>query len=195
MDHFNSENLNNILSLLNHRIKREGGFPVELVVCGGAALLYTGLIHRTTKDVDVLAVKIPDIGMVDPVPLPVYLVAAANTVGRTLNLPDDWLNTGPADIFRMGLPEGFERRLISHSFGTHLTVHFSGRIDQINFKLYASVDRGGYHIDDLLQLKPTGDEILEASRWSRTHDVSDGYAELLRLLLSDLGFGHVTDRI
>ena len=195
MKRIDARNLNDALSLLNRRIEREGGSPVELVVCGGAALVFTGLYERTTKDVDVLAVKNAGYGLVDPDPMPDYLVRAAETVARTLGLPSNWLNTGPADLFRMGLPNGFETRLISHSFGSYLTVHFIGRIDQIHFKLYASVDRGGYHIDDLLRLKPSDKELLEASRWSRTHDVSEGYMELLRGLLTDLGYEHVADQV
>lgn len=95
----------------------------------------------------------------------------------------------------MGLPEGLEDRLQTKGFGNSLIVHFIGRLDQIYFKLYASVDRGGYHIDDLLQLSPTENELLEAARWSKTHDVSEGYDMMLRSLLKQLGFDHVAERI
>ena len=52
-----------------------------------------------------------------------------------------------------------------------LTGHFTGRFDQIHFKLYASVDRGGYHIEDLRALSPSHDELEAAARWAMTHDV------------------------
>jgi hypothetical protein len=48
----------------------------------------------------------------------------------------------------MGLPADFADRLHSQTYGRLLTVHFIDRIDQVHFKLYASADRGGYHIAD-----------------------------------------------
>lgn len=195
MDKIDSHKLNEALQLLESRIRRVGGGPVNLVVCGGSALIATNLVQRTTKDVDIIALRNADSVLIDPDPLPQYLIDAAVTVSRALNLPEDWLNTGPADLFRMGLPDNFESRLISRNFGSHLTVHFIGRIDQIHFKLYASVDRGGYHIDDLIALKPTDSEIVEAAQWSRTHDVSDGYVMLLKELLSELGYVDAASRI
>ena len=144
---------------------------------------------------DIIALRNTDSELIDPDPLPGYLIDAAVTVSRVLNLPEDWLNTGPSDLFRMGLPDKIESRFIRREFGSHLTVHFISRIDQIYFKLYASVDRGGYHIDDLVALKPTENEILEAAKWSQTHDVSEGYTMLLRELLSELGYENAASGI
>ncbi len=192
---FNEEKLNQALSLLESRIRAVQGNPVRIVVCGGSALIYTKLVSRTTKDVDILAIIEPASGMKDPDPLPAFLTEAARVVAATLNLPEDWLNTGPADLLRMGLPGGFEDRLVSKRFGTHLTVYFIGRLDQIHFKLYAAVDRGGYHIDDLLALNPSGEELIMAARWSMTHDVSEGYAMLLKKLLKQLGYENEASKI
>jgi hypothetical protein len=167
----------------------------ELVVCGGSALIATGLISRTTRDVDVVAMLKGNMELVDPEPFPLVLVQAAQKVANSLGLPSDWLNCGPCDLFRMGLPEGFAGRLEKHNIGPCLTVHFISRLDQIHFKLYASVDRGGYHIDDLLTLHPDDEELLMASHWSMTHDVSSGYILLLKELLQRIGHGKVTERI
>jgi len=52
----NSEILAKALKLLSGRLELEGSSPVNMVVCGGAALIALGLIVRTTKDVDVVAV-------------------------------------------------------------------------------------------------------------------------------------------
>ena len=95
----------------------------------------------------------------------------------------------------MGLPKGFENRLIAKVFGTHVTVHFIGRLDQIHFKLYASVDRGGYHIEDLIALNPTDNELLMAAEWSQTHDVSEGHTMLLKDMLTQLGYGNVASKL
>ncbi len=194
MKQFDQSKLNEALSLLSHRISISGDDPIEIVVCGGSALITTRLVSRTTKDVDIVALKNSE-GLYDPDPMPSYLIDAATVVAKTLNLPEDWINTGPSDLFRMGLPEGFEERLIEETFGSHLKVHFISRRDQIHFKLYASVDRGGYHIDDLLQLEPTEDEIIEAAQWSQTHDVSEGYSMLLKSLLEQLGYADAASRI
>jgi hypothetical protein len=110
------------------------------------------------------------------------------SVGRTLGLSDDWLNPGPAELLRFGLPEGFEGRVERRRYGS-LTVHVAGRLDQICFKLYAAVDQGpgSKHSADLRRLKPTREDLLTAARWSRTHDPSDGYRDELVATLIMLG--------
>ena len=57
------------------------------------------------------------------------------------------------------------------------------------------MDQGaGKHLDDLLALKPTSDEIDQAARWSLTHDVSEGFKQSLKGLLGYLGFKDVAER-
>jgi hypothetical protein len=74
------------------------------------------------------------------------------------------------------------------SDGPALTVSFASRLDQIHFKLYAAVDQGpGKHEQDLHALEPTQDELVAAARWSRTHDPSDGYREMLIQALAFFG--------
>ena len=98
-------------------------------------------------------------------------------------------------LFQMGLPEGFRERLHAQKYGNHLTVYFTDRIDQIHFKLYAAVDRGGYHISDLEALRPTAEELTQAACWALTHDVSQGFRMLLKRLLETLGYGNVAKNI
>jgi hypothetical protein len=72
--------------------------------------------------------------------------------------------------------------------GPGLTVHFASRLDQIHFKLYALVDQGvGKHEQDLRALHPTTDELIQAARWTRTHDPSVGFREMLDEALRYLG--------
>ena len=80
--------------------------------------------------------------------------------------------------------------------GEALTVLFASRIDQIHFKLYAAVDQGaGRHLADLQALEPTEAELLQAARWSRTHDPSEGYRSVLLEVLTHLGATHGSDCI
>jgi Nucleotidyltransferase of unknown function (DUF6036) len=164
-----------------------------LVVVGGSALLTLGLVARTTRDVDVVAIL--DGGeLVSAQPLPLGLLEAARVVARDFGVAADWLNAGPASLLDLGLPEGLLQRAQRRSYGKALTVLFASRIDQIHFKLYASVDQGaGRHLADLQALEPTEPELLQAARWSRTHDPSEGYRSVLRELLTHLGVTHGSD--
>jgi Nucleotidyltransferase of unknown function (DUF6036) len=166
-----------------------------LVVIGGSALLALGLVARTTRDVDVLAIL--DGGkLISAEPLPPGLLEATRVVARDFGLPADWLNAGPASLLDLGLPEGFLQRAQSRSYGEALTVLFASRTDQIHFKLYAAVDQGaGRHLADLQTLEPTEPELLQAARWSRTHDPSEDYRSVLLELLTYLGASHGSDCI
>jgi len=188
------------LSALGEQLEGIAREPFELLACGGSALQVLGLIQRATKDVDIVAyVRRDERG--DPTfmkadPLNPELLLAARKVARDFNLPDNWLNAGPASALDFGLPEGLLGRVVTRQFGTKLIVHFLGRYDQICFKVYAATDQGpGKHLDDLLLLKPTADEIEQAARWSMSHDSSEGYRQSLRDLLEYIGFGDVAQRL
>ena len=188
-----------VFKLLNGRLERNGAQPVGIVVCGGAALIVTGLLSRTTMDVDIVAMVDNSVELVAPVPLPDSLLHAATEVAEVMQLPENWLNNGPSrgegGLFQMGLPNGFQDRLHAHEYGEHLVVYFIDRIDQIHFKLYASVDRGGYHISDLEALHPTSEELIQSARWACTHDVSPEFLMLLKQLLKTLGYEDVASAI
>jgi uncharacterized nucleotidyltransferase DUF6036 len=160
---------------------------IELVVIGGSALLALGLVDRATRDVDVVAVL--EGGAFKPVdPLPEALRTARDRVARDFRLPGDWLNAEPASLLDLGLPAGFLQRAVRVAYGPALTVWYASRIDQIHFKLYAVVDQGpGKHESDLRALGPTSAELMEAARWSRTHDPSEGYEAVLGQVLEALG--------
>lgn len=186
--------------LLDGRLELVGAPRFNLVVCGGTALAATGLIDRTTKDVDIVALMGDDADLLDPAPLPLALVQAAQEVALDLGLPPDWLNNGPSSgdggLFRLGLPEGFAVRLAWVTIGDRLTVCFVSRYDKIHFKLYAAVDQSGsYHAEDLRALAPTDEEMIAAARWTRSHDPSEGYRLVLHRFFTEFGYGHLVDGI
>ncbi len=186
--------------LLNDRLELAGAPRFNLVVCGGSALAATGLVLRTTSDVDIVAL-LDDAGeLLDPAPLPPALATAAGEVALDLGLAPDWLNNGPSSgdggLFRLGLPAGFVERLTRQTFGDWLTVGFVSRFDQIHFKLYAAVDQSGsYHAVDLRKLEPTDEELLAAAGWTRSHDPSEGYRQGLQWFLKEFGYGHLAERV
>ena len=196
----NQKDVEKILSALGEQLEDLVNEPVEILVCGGSALNVLGVVQRATEDVDVLAYvkrnKAGEVFLVKAEPLTDELAAAAKKVARDFNLPEKWLNPGPASAVDFGLPNGLMERVITRKYGRKLIVHYLGRYDQIHFKLYAAVDLGaGKHLDDLLALKPTSDELENAARWTMTHDVSEGFKQNLKSLLNYLGFKDVTERL
>lgn len=157
--------------------------PHDVAVIGGGALLLLGLIDRPTKDLDVVA-RIEGSDWLTAEPLPAALASAILDVAAILGLPNNWLNGGPTELLRFGLPEGFDQRTELRTYGA-LTIRLAARVDQVAFKLYAAVDQGpgSRHFKDLKKLTPTPDELLTGAKWCRTHDPSEGFkGELLKAL-------------
>jgi hypothetical protein len=175
-----------LLSALAEQLAARGA-SYDLVVVGGTALLALGLVDRATRDVDVLAARVGD-AVEQLKPLPDDLVEARDRVARDFSVPQSWLNDGPSSLMDFDLPEGFVDRVSRRTYGPALAISFASRFDQIHFKLYAMVDQGaGKHEQDLRQLNPTRDELVAAAVWSRTHDPSAGYLQMLRQALANLG--------
>lgn len=192
--------LDRVLNALGEQLTVRTSESFALVVCGGSALQALGLVQRTTRDVDVLALlREDDSGaplLVTSEPLPPALVEAGKIVGEDFNLPKDWLNSGPTDLLREGLPEGCAERLHIFSYGERLTIHFLDRVDLICLKTYAAINgETARHLADLRALEPTNDEMLVAARWTLLQDAADFFPELVRDFLRKVGFPDVADRL
>ncbi len=178
--------LERALDLLG-RLLEDRGFICEIVVIGGGALLMLGIIHRPTKDLDVLAV-IRDGEYLTAQPLPPELETAARDVAGALGLAADWLNAGPTAQLITGLPEGFHTRVETRTYRT-LVVHVASRLDLLYLKLFAAVDKGGTgkHVDDLRRLAPTRQELLDAAEWVRGQDISEAFPGMVANTLKIFG--------
>lgn len=186
MTHLNSISLQKALTVLGD-ILLDRQLHFEVVAIGGGGLLLLGMIARSTKDVDLVALVEND-DFVSAKHLPPPLLEAIAEVGLALNLGKNWINAGPSDLLTMGLPEGFVDRMHTQQYGG-LTLHLAGRFDQICFKLYASVDQGpgSKHFADLKMLHPTHAELKSAAKWCQTQDVSESFAEDLSEVLHTFG--------
>lgn len=182
-----AEGVTQLLDALAQQLAAAGA-ACDITVVGGSGLLALGLIDRATRDVDLVGVHV-DHELVSAEPLPAALASARDRVARDFALPTEWLNGGPTELLRLGLPTGFDERLDVREFSPSLTVRFASRLDQIHFKLYAAVDAGGpgRHATDLVALRPTPDELRQAARWSRPHDPSEGYLVSLVQALAHFG--------
>ena len=128
-----AETLVVLLSALGEQLTALGS-RVEIVVIGGSALTALGLVRRATRDVDLLAIADHgELRLAEPLPVP--LLSARAIVARDFDLDENWLNAGPTDLIKWGLPEGFMSRMVTRQYGPALVVHFAGRLDQIYFKL------------------------------------------------------------
>ena len=162
------------------------GSHAEIVVIGGSALTALGLVRRATGTwTSSRSPRMANCASPSPCRHPWWPRAA---VAADFGLDENWLNAGPTDLLKWGLPEAFMSRVVTRSYGTALVVHFAGRFDQIHFKLFAMVDQGGgRHEADLRALSPTPGELAAAARWSTTQDPSPGYRSVLVDALRVLG--------
>ncbi len=178
--------LNGALEVLGSYLS-DKGLKYEMAAIGGGALLLLGCIIRPTRDLDIVAL-VEENELISAHPLPAPLLAAIKEVGSALQLPKNWINSAPADLWKMGLPEGFQNRLDPLRFDG-LTLYCASRFDQICFKLYASVDQGpeSKHFEDLKRLQPNQTELKKAAIWCKTHDVSEQFAKHLAEALQEFG--------
>lgn len=161
----------------------------SIVIIGGAALHLLGVVDRTTRDVDIVAVTTEPgaLGSLarPPKPLPANLTWAIERVAEDFGLPDNWMNRGPANQWDVGLPPGFAGRVEWRRYGA-LDVGICSRIDLIYFKLEAAADQptsDSRHFRDLVALNPTDVEIAEASRWVKSKNVGPDYESILKKVI------------
>jgi hypothetical protein len=183
---FEADSLRQALTTLG-TLLADRNLRYELVACGGDGLLLLGIIRRPTKDLDALALVEGDEYRIAR-PLPAPLVEAIDDTARALGLASDWLNPGPTDQLRFGLPDGFRERTSRHVFGG-LTLFLAGRFDQVCFKLYAAADNApnSKHVTDLLDLDPSDNELDEASSWVKHQDTSTDFATFVDAVIAHLG--------
>lgn len=185
---FRDADLEEALTTLGELLQ-DRGEAYDVVVIGGGALLLLGLIERPTKDLDAVA-RVEGERWLRAEPFPDGLSRAVVDVAEALDLVDDWLTPGPAGLVDLGLPDGFEERVIVRAYGT-LTIRLAAVEDLVAFKLYAAADHWpdqGRHLADLRRLGPTTDRLVAAAKWCRTHDPSEGFRDMLLLpVLAELG--------
>lgn len=192
-----------LLARLSEELLLQDVPRVEFVVVGGAALILQGLADRVTADVDVVGIwNAADGRLVVLEELPPVVAACAEEVAASSvggGASRQWLNRGPSSLAAVGLPNGFEARLVRREFGDRLVLHLLGREDLIALKLYAAADggrRADLHEADLRRLGPRFEELDAAITWIRSLAGTEAFAvrefevirEDVRRLVIELGF-------
>lgn len=161
--------LQKALTLLGEILDARDSTPVELVVCGGAALRAIGLVSRATKDVDVLARRGEiDREVMGAWPLPDFLLDAVAEVATEMGLPRNWLNasTGMLTMALENLPTSVWSELVEHDYGTRLRIAFVSRRGLLFLKAHAAIDRDEKRdLSDLKAINPTPAEWQEVMDW------------------------------
>ncbi len=160
---FKGEEVNQALKRLAENMEITECPALKIVVCGGAALNVLGLVTRPTSDIDVLGTT--EEGRIERPRFPEKFKQVIKEMSEESGYRKDWINTGPSMLIEY-LPEGLTDRLTHKSYGNKLDVYFLSRRDQIFFKMYASVNKGGYHYNDLQQLNPSAQEARESAAWT-----------------------------
>ena len=186
------------LKALSDQLGLQGKNDVALVVCGGAALSIIGLSQRTTRDIDIIALIVDSPGSGHHLIKAEFddeFKRAAATVAGDFELPEDWINCGPADQLDMGLPVGLQERLIPRRYGENLVVYYCSKLDLIHLKLFAAVDVRGRHLEDFKNMNPDPGEVEKAARWCLSQDVSEPFRELLKAMLEESGYGDISRKL
>jgi len=193
------DTVKDLLAELADWLDFEGVGPVDLLVCGGTAMGLQQLHQRPTRDVDVLGSwnrELFEVACMDEFPEKVKdcIRRVADNHPELEGFGENWVNLGPQRLARHGLPQGYQSRLRSMTFGKAglLTLHLLERQDLIPLKLYAAADRFStrqeIHFDDLRLLKGSFDEMDKALDWVRTlNDFEEKRVEI-QYVLERLGY-------
>jgi hypothetical protein len=189
----NAQVIEEALKRLNSKMAYAMMDSINLVVCGGAALIITKLVTRSTRDVDLIALantKGSEVELLPPDTLPADLKQLVAEIAREFGIREDWLNFGPSPLLQFGLPEGLTTRLTKKSYGACLTVFFISRFDQVHFKIFAAMDakEGTRHLSDLLDLEPAESEVKAAVSWLLGRKVSSQFKATLQQVLERIGY-------
>jgi hypothetical protein len=154
------------------------GLVLDAVAIGGAALGLLGVIHRETRDCDILYPALPEVireAAVD-------FAFQARHQGEELS--DDWLNNGPSSLADV-LPAGWIDRVQVIFSGSALTLRCLGRSDLLMSKVFALCDRG-IDVQDCIALAPSPAELDEITAWLEAQDAHPGWPDHVRAVLADL---------
>jgi hypothetical protein len=109
----------------------------------------------------------------------------------------DWLNFDASPLIAFGFPPDMTKRLIKYSYGACLTVYFINRFDRVHFKMFAAMDPkdGTRHLGDLLDLKPSEDEVKAAVSWLLGRKASPQFKAALCQVLERIGYERIAEQI
>lgn len=152
---------------------------IRIVVSGGAAMIATKIIERSTADIDVFAQRELEGDLIPGHPLPEWFVLLVDRVAARENLPRNWINA-TTSLVGGGLsllPPRVLQQLDEREYGSRLKVGFLSRQAQILLKAHAIIGRDERRdASDFRALAPDESELAEALSWLRENELIDSAA-------------------
>lgn len=182
------------LEALGAILARESEEPLDIMVCGGMALILQGLIDRRTRDIDGMALVVMenDAYVLKKPLLKKPLKDAIQRVAAVYGITRHWLSFQSRTLLDNGLPEGIIERAEVRHYGEKLTVRLISRYDQVHLKLKAAISREGPDAGDIAEIGATEKEIAAAARWC----LELGYSSAdIKEALEMIGHGEIAERI
>ena len=182
------------LEALGAILETESEEPLDIMVCGGMALILQGLIDRRTRDIDGMALVIMENGeyvLKKPL-LKKPFKDAIQRVAAVYGITRHWLSFQARTLLDNSLPEGIIERAEVRRYGEKLTVRLISHYDQVHLKLKAAISRKGPDAGDIKEIGASEEDIAAAARWC----LELGYPiEEVRGALERIGYGEISERI
>ena len=155
------------------------GVNFEAVVIGSSALTIIGFTQRHTIDIDILYPEIPD-----------EIIKLANEFRIQIKqegiyLIDSWINNGPEKL-KENLPQYWQARTQPFFNGKAITFTTLGRPDLLKDKLWGFCDLREQDKSVILALKPSKNELLEASQWVQNQEANINWPEHVNARVTEL---------
>lgn len=157
-----------LFSQLGEALQEGGSDPIDILVCGGMALIMQDLVVRPTTDIDGIGCVVDEEGSLvlrSPDMQHAFRqarerVAAANELGNR------WINFQSRTLIDNGLPEGILERALKSQYGPKLRIRLCSRVDIVALKMWAALDpKRDVDLKDLLSLKVKRDEAEFGARY------------------------------
>jgi len=183
-----------MLAALGELLESEAFESVDLIICGGMALVLQRFSDRPTRDIDTLGIVVEQDGALE-LRKPLFsadLRLAIERVGTVFGKGKNWLNTGPISLHDTDLPDGLIERAETRRYGQVLTIRLCSREDLVLFKMWAACLRSGPDMDDLVEMDATEEEATKGYLWCLGQGAEK---EALLVILQEIGHAELAERV
>lgn len=155
-----------MLAALGEVLEKQNAKIVDIVVCGGMALVLQGMTDRRTRDIDGLGLVVDNGGTLK---LKKPLVGkqfsdAVERVGAVYGEGKNWFGFAAIVLHDdTTLPAGLVKRAMVKQYGSRLRL--CSRQDMVCLKMWAALNRSGPDMGDLMDMGTSEEEAEAGFKW------------------------------